>query len=571
MILQSLYNYYNQLRDSNQQLLPPYGFAKVKIHFVLVLNENGEIVQVQDIREQNKGKYYPKELLAPEGVIRSSGILPNFLWDNSGYVLGFAKGKRTLDKFDAFCDFHHELGDNIEDNGIQTVLKFLDNWKPENISTLEYHEELDGANLTFRLDGEYEYVFEKGKVKEAWIRYKELNVSDFISCCLITGERRPISKLHNPIKGVKGTSSSGGRLVSFNADAFISYKKEQSFNAPVSERAMFAYTTALNYLLHPANKHNLKLGNTTVVYWTEKPSPVEDIFGLVFNPPENEALLKDVSLYFEAIKEGKKPERINASDKFYILGLSPNRSRISVRFYYVDTIDAINKNLLLHFTDMNIVKRFNDEPDIYSIGIWRILKEIAPQRKIENVSPLLEGAFLKSIITGSRYPISLLTAIINRIRADHAISYLRTALLKAYLVRKARINKEKTEVKMALDNDLKNIAYRLGRLFAVLEKAQADAIGNANATITDRFYSTASSSPRTVFPQLLRLAQHHFSKSKSGNWYSKLVEDILLEVEEFPAYLNLENQGLFALGYYHQKKDLYTKKEKEENQNVQRD
>ena len=565
MILQALYNYYYRIREEEEPLISPFGFARAKIHFVIVLSKHGELLQIQDIREQGKGKYYPRELLAPEAVIRSSGILPNFLWDNSGYVLGFSGGEATPEKFDSFRALHHKIGDDIDDVSMQTVLRFLDTWVSENITELEYYDEIDGANLTFRIDEENEYVFEKEKVKKAWLNYKEENSSDIIASCLITGNKKPIAKLHNPIKGVKGTSSSGGRIVSFNADSYISYKKEQSFNAPVSERAMFAYTTALNYLLHPLSKHNFKLGNTTVVYWTEKPSPAEDIFGLVFNPPEDQDLLKDISIYFEAVKEGKNPLGIEASTKFYVLGLSPNRSRISVRFFYADTVEEISKNLMFHFSDMNIIKDFENEPDIYSIGIWRLLRETAVQKKTENIPPLLEGYLLKSIITGNSYPINLFTAVINRIKADHNINYLRASMLKAYIVRKARIKKEKTEVKMALNSDLKNVAYRLGRLFAVLEKAQADAIGNANATITDRFYSTASSSPRTVFPQLLRLAQHHLSKAKSGGWYSMLIEEILKEVDEFPAYLNLENQGMFALGYYHQKKDLYTKKEKEES------
>ncbi|MCD6121145.1 MAG: type I-C CRISPR-associated protein Cas8c/Csd1 [Spirochaetales bacterium] len=565
MILQALYNYYYRIREEEEPLISPFGFARAKIHFVIILNRQGELVQVQDIREQEKGKYHPRELLAPEGVIRSSGILPNFLWDNSGYVLGFTKGVPTPEKFDSFRTFHHKIGDDVDDVSMHAVLKFLDTWTPEKTTELEYYDELDGANITFRMDGENEYIFDKKTVKNAWLNYKEENSSNIIAYCLITGDKKPIAKLHNAIKGIKGTSSSGGRIVSFNLPSFISYKKEQSFNAPVSERAMFAYTTALNYLLHPLNKHNFKLGNTTVVYWTEKPSPVEDIFGQVLNPPEDKTLLEDISLYFKAVRVGKIPLGIDTSTKFYVLGLSPNRSRISVRFFYADTVETINKNLMFHFSDMNIVKDFENEPDIYSAGIWRLLRETAVQKKTENISPLLEGSLLRSIITGSDYPITLFTAVINRIKADHNINYLRASMLKAYIVRKARIKKEKTEVKMALNSDLKNVAYRLGRLFAVLEKAQADAIGNANATITDRFYSTASSSPRTVFPQLLRLAQHHLSKAKSGGWYSMLIEEILKEVDEFPAYLNLENQGMFALGYYHQKKDLYTKKEKEES------
>jgi len=568
MILNALYDYYNRRLLDESQSIPQFGFGTIKIHFVILLDKEGNLLNINDLRVIKQDKYFPKEIIGPEAVIRSSGINPNFLWDNSGYVLGFTKDKEeniilTQNKFEAFKELHNSIGKTTNDEGLKAAIKFLNSWDPANYESLKDYKEIASANLTFRLSGTQNYIFESEKIKQAWLQYRKNQASDFISTCLVLGKRRNISKLHNPIKGIKGTSASGGRLVSFNADAFISYNKTQSYNAPVSEEAMFAYTTALNKLLHRESRNNFLLGNTTVVFWTDKPSQMETIFGFLLNPIEDETLLNDLNIYFEALKAGKRPFEIEADTRFFILGLSPNRSRISVRFFFTDTVENIDRNLRKHFKDMEIIKSFENDPDIYHIGIRRILKEIAVQGKTENIPPLLEGALFKSIITGVSYPQNLLALIINRIRAEHKINYIRAATIKAYLNRKNRITNINMEVPMSLDKNISNIAYRLGRLFAVLEKVQQDAIGNANATITDRFYSTASSSPRTVFPQLIRLSQHHLSKVKSGSWYSQLIEEILEGVNEFPAFLNLENQGYFALGYYHQKRDLYTKKNKE--------
>ncbi len=585
MILRALYDYYNRLIESNEEKIALYGFSPAGIHFVLIIEENGKLVQVQDIRRVENGKTYPVNMIVPENGKRTSGIKPNFLWDNSGYVLGFtwnSKDNKVIlskKKFEAFKAFHNKLlgKKKINDTSLKAVVKFLNQWNPDKYKEIENYSEIGSGNITFRLNGQQQYAFESEEAKNIWFRYREQNASDFEGTCLVTGEQDvKISRLHNSIKGVKGTSPSGASIVSFNLEAFTSYNKTQSYNAPISERAMFAYTTALNKLLSKGSKNKFVLGNTTVVFWTDKPSKMETIFGSIFNPVEDESLTEDIKNYFEALSQGKRLfEGVEANTKFYILGLSPNRSRIAIRFFFVDTIENIDRNLRTHFDDMRIVKQFENDPEIYTVGIWQLLKELAIQGKVENLSPLLEGELLKSIITGHSYPSALLSMVINRIRAtdkrskkSDSISYIRAALIKAILKRKNRLLKNnKMEVSMALDKENMNVPYRLGRLFAVLEKIQQDALGNTNTTITDRFYSTASSSPRTVFPQLIRLSQHHLAKIKSGIWYSSLMEEILEGVNEFPAFLDLENQGFFALGYYHQKRDLYTKNNKEESIN----
>ncbi|MEA2066723.1 MAG: type I-C CRISPR-associated protein Cas8c/Csd1, partial [Thermotogota bacterium] len=250
--------------------------------------------------------------------------------------------------------------------------------------------------------------------------------------------------------------------------------------------------------------------------------------------------------------------------KFYILGLSPNASRLSVRFWYISTVKDIRRKIGQHFKNLAITKNYENELEFP--GIWHLIRETAVQGKSENISPLLAGAFMRSILTGLMYPSGILIATLERIRAEQKINYLRAALIKAYIVRKSRFqNKEEREViGMSLNKEEENIGYRLGRLFAVLEKAQKDAVPGANTTIKDRYYGSASTTPSIVFPQLLNLAQHHIQKSKYGMIVDKQIEHIVQDIQKFPPHLSLEEQGIFALGYYHQKQDLYKKMDKKE-------
>ena len=565
MILQALNQYYERLKDDPQTDIPLLGFGNQKIHFALVLDEKGNLVQIRDIRDKVKNKPIPVSLTVPMiGKKRSVDIEPNFMWDNTGYVLGRdAKGKeeRSLKCFGVFRALHHDVGDAIQDRGLAAVLRFLDSWQPEDAPALDHWEEMAGANLIFQLDGERMYIHDHPAVKEAWRRYCAEEEPEVIATCLVTGEETSIARLHPPIKGVKGkgVQPSGASIVSCNLDAFLSYEKKQNFNAPVGERAAFAYTTALNHLLRFESRQKIRIGDATTVFWTERASPIEGFMGVILNPRDDAADLADVRLFLEAARDGKQLPGIDDLDlQFFILGLSPNASRLSVRFWHASTVGDISSRIGQHFRDLDIVR---SERDKEFPGMWQLLKETAVQGKPENIPPLLAGALMRSILTGTAYPQSLLSVLIGRIRADQTINYMRTAMIKACLSRKYRIHNITKEVSMSLDRESTNIAYRLGRLFAVLEKAQKDAIPGANTTIKDRYYGSASATPSVVFPQLLRLAQHHLQKAEYGGWTDKVIEEIMQGIEKFPAHLSLDDQGMFAIGYYHQRQAFYTKSE----------
>ncbi len=397
------------------------------------------------------------------------------------------------------------------------------------------------------------------KFRDAWLKYYPKTSSDQFATCLVSGKKTPIARLHPKIKGVRGSQTSGASIISFNLDAFLSYGKKQNFNAPVSEGIAFAYTTALNHLLRFESRQKVQIGDTATVFWTERESPIEGFMGMIFDPQDNAGDTMDIRLFLEAVRDGNMPSEIGDPDiKFYILGISPNASRLSVRFWHVSTVGDISAKIGQHFKDLSIIKNYDSDPEFP--GIWQTFKGNRNLAKKRTISyPVLAGSVIRSILTGVAYPQSLLTAVINRIRADQKVNYLRAALIKACLVRKYRITNKSMEVNMALNKESTNFAYRLGRLFAALEKAQKDAVPGANTTIKDRFYGSASATPRTVFPQLLRLTQHHIQKAEYGRNTDKMIEEIMQGIQEFPAHLSLDDQGLFAIGYYHQRQAFYPK------------
>ncbi len=569
MILQALNEYYERLKGDPEAGIAQPGFSNEQISAVIVINRQGDLVQFKDIRSGEGRKKSPVFMIVPNSFKRPASKAhekPFFLWDNTGFVLGRDdKGddEKAKLKFKYFKLLHQKLLADSKNEASQALLNFLEKWDINRCESLPKWDELIGKNVVFQIDGEMEYLHQKNVLKQIWINSRgdgSIKYTDGI--CAVTGTQAHIPNIHVSIKGVKNAQPSGASIISFNQDSFCSYGKEQNYNAPVSKEVAFAYTTALNYLLKKNSRQKIQIGDATTVFWTEKDSPVEKLFGIALDPHDEE--LSDnaeITNYLKAIKVGKLPDNIDENIKFYILGLSPNNSRLSVRFWYVSNVGDVSEKLGQHFQDLQIQKQFTDKDPEYP-GLWRLLNETTNKKSKDGPPPLLAGAVMQSVIQGTLYPQTLLSLILNRIRADQSINYIRAAIIKAILVRRARIfNRKEMEVSMSLDTNNKQPAYLLGRLFAVLEKVQQDAIPGANSTIKDRFYGSASATPRIVFPQLLRLAQHHISKAEYGGISDKKIEEIICDLPEFPAHLSIEQQGLFAIGYYHQRQDLFKKRE----------
>ncbi|MDH4450299.1 MAG: type I-C CRISPR-associated protein Cas8c/Csd1 [Rhodoferax sp.] len=575
MIFQALNDYYLRKCDDPDpaQRLPPFGLEQKEIPFLLEINAAGELLQLRDTRELQGKKKVARSFRVPIGVKRASNIAANFLWDTVEYVLGVdTKGKpeRVVEQHAAFRARISALPEVVrEDAGIQAVTRFLDRidlaqlqLQPAWADALE-----SNAVLSFMLHGDLELVCQRPAVVNA-----ALNVSTGDDApqamCLVTGAQASVERLHTSIKGVWGAQTSGANIVSFNARAFESYGKteRQGENAPVSRAAAFAYTTALNHLLRKDSTQRIQVGDASTVFWAEKQDAFEDIFGDIFNDNPDDGT-SAVQTLLNAVHSGTW----GASDentRFYILGLAPNVARISIRFYHCVTLGELGQRIAQHFKDLSLVRSSRD-PQYPSL--FRLLAAVAVQSKADNIPPNLGGAIVDAIFAGvnTPYPSMWLNAAVGRCRAERNVNYLRAAAIKACLnrqMRQARLSLSKSSLEQEflpmLDFSNLNPAYRLGRLFAVLEKIQEEASPGLNATIRDRYYGAASSTPVAVFTTLLRLKNAHVKKLTPGRvtGFEKLLGDVLGPVNDFPKHLPLADQGRFALGYYHQRQDFFTKK-----------
>jgi CRISPR-associated protein Csd1 len=568
--LASLVRAYERMRDA-----PPFGYSVEKIGFLISLNEDGSPAGPPiDLRERDGKKKTPRLMLAPQPAKRTSGIAPNFLWDKSSYVLGVTagEGKRTAEERAAFVKRHEEALRDIEDEGLRAWLAFLRSWAPEDFERLGWPEEMKDQNIVFALESERRdniRIHDRPAARMLWARLSA-QADKTEAVCLVNGEHGPIARLHPAIKGVWGAQSSGASIVSFNLDAFTSYGHDQGDNAPVSEAAAFAYTAALNRFLEKGSGHRIQIGDASTVFWADASdaaavSEAEGFFAALLGADgvDEAAETKKIAVILDAMRQGKRlktptPE-LPQGVRFHVLALSPNAARLSVRFFIEDDFGEIAKRYLEHVERMRV-----EPPPEQTPSVWRLLIETASQHKSENIPPQLAGDWLRAILTGAPYPLTLLSTVLMRLRADHEVNVLRVAMLKSVLARNFEM-----EAPVALDPDNDDPGYLLGRLFAVLEKTQLLALGNVNASIKDRYYGSASATPRSVFPLLIRMNVHHQGKAEReskglAGYFAQQLSEIMDKLPaEFPAMLNLQRQGTFALGYFHQMNRRKTTEHKE--------
>jgi CRISPR-associated protein Csd1 len=575
-VLRALVSYHERISDA-----VPRGFQKKEIPFVIVVDREGKFSGLEDTREMEGRKKTARSFNVPrrEGM-RASGISPNLLWDNPSYVVGKPKLDPTKDRDkqvnraseqrEAFVEALKEAfsGPSI-DEGIEAVRLFLERGDYSGLVSHSDWKEVEegGLNLSFRMKGDLGLVCERPAVIAKIVGSSHSNSSDSISTrtCLVTGEPDKPVRLHAPIKGVWDAQSSGANIISFNLSAFNSYGKVQGLNAPVGKKAEFAYTTALNSLLAKGSRHRFQVSNTSTVFWAANIHPVEewmaDLFGM---PPDSQAKedTDTIPTIYAAPRKGTAVSDKNDLTPFYILGLSPNASRLAIRFWHAGTVGEVVRNIETHFDDIKLVHG-NNERD--QLSLFRLLSSTALQGKSENITPNLAGDVMKAVLNGTPYPRTLLSAAIRRTRAEQKVTYPRAALIKAVLARTARYyGKSEKEVGMALNESNTNKGYLLGRLFAALERAQASASPGINATIRDRFYGGASSTPVAVFPHLMKLKNHHLAKIENVGArinIEKLIGRVVDGLDDFPAHLDLADQGRFAIGYYHQVQEFFRKKE----------
>lgn len=580
MILQALVDYYEQLSAQGRIAKP--GWAKVKVSWALEIDENGQLLDVLPLRTPSGDgkKMLPREMELPAPVKRSSGVSANFLWDNSSYLLGMdnkGKGKRTAECFAAAGYLHQKLLSVVESPAAAAITAFFQTWDPKqgaHVTAFSEHREnlIAGDNLCFFFHGAS--VADDPLIRKAWENAYENTVDGETEFCLITGQKTVPELVHPAIKNVRDAQSSGAALVSFNAPSFCSYGKEQNANAPVSRYAAFAYTSALNQLL--ADREHVKvIGNTTVVYWSKSAEKqYQDAFAALFDGTDNTVTDEDLNALMESVAAGK-PYRYEGlplapDNDFFILGISPNAARLSVRFFYRSSFGQLVQNLKQHYSDIQIVSDHRSKWDI--TPLWALLRETVNQ-KASDKSPLpqLAGDVMKSMLQGSRYPETLLNQTMLRIRAEHEISRGKAGIIKACLIRNTETHPERESIKevttVSLNTESSYTPYVLGRLFAVLEGTQQAANPGINATIKDRYFNSACATPAAVFPILLKLSNSHLKKLDTGKsiYLSRQIGELTDKMgTNFPAHLTLQEQGAFILGYYHQTQKRFEKKNNNE-------
>jgi CRISPR-associated protein Csd1 len=586
MILQALNNYYQRLLARGEEGLAPFGYSPEKISYEILLAPDGRVVDVTDIRDTSGKKPLPCLMNVPQPEKRTVGIKSNFLWDKTSYVLGVSATSKRADKeHEAFKTLHRESLAGTDDTGLKALLAFLAAWTPERFGEPQsrFSEEMLDANMVFRLDGEKTYLHERPAAQA--IRARLLAGQDGEAAaqvsCLVTGERMPLARLHPAVKGVYGAQSSGASIVSFNLESFTSYGKSQGENAPVSEQAAFAYTTVLNHLLRRSehNRQRIQIGDASVVFWAEaddaeQAQEAEFTFeSLLEDPPDDSQEAARVREVLDQVAKGRPLSELNPKlqdgTRMYVLGLAPNASRISIRFWEAGTLGTFAQRLAQHERDM----RIEPVPWKTAPAARRVVLATVPNRegampKMDDAFNNLVGEFMRAVLSGGLYPRSLLANTLMRIRTDGNLSGLRAAICKGILAREQRlgINTQNEEVPVSLDKESTSPGYRLGRLFAVLEAVQRAALGGqVNATIRDRYYGAASATPASVFPVLLRNAQNHLGKlrrEKPGlavNMEKDIGEIVDGLPEHFPRSLRMEAQGQFAIGYYHQSQSRFRK------------
>lgn len=586
MILQALTQYYENLLRLRKINRP--GWSKQKLNYSLLLSKEGELLQLlhlqQEVQRGNKTVLGPQEMWVPSPVKRSSGIRPNFLCDTSSYLLGVdGKGKadRSIDCFAASKALHLQLLKEVDSPIARAIVRFFEHWDPSQAASHpalqeDWEELLKGGNLTFSLSEQF--AAQDPAIADAWTRHYEDSSADAEPIrCLVTGQTGTLARLHPSIKGVAGAQSSGASLVSFNAPAFCSFEHEQGANAPVSDYAAFAYTTALNTLLADRNRVS-RVGDTTILCWAAGgESAYQDCFLMsIFNDSYTE---NDILNTLHHLSKGESIQwddtRLSPDTRFYVLGLAPNAARLSVRFFWQNSFGALARNLERHYQRLEIIRPSFDK--FPTLPIWRLVLETvrkaSPGSRAPEPHPRLAGDLLLAVLNDTLYPATLLNGVELRIRAERSVSRGQAAILKAYYTKYLEQFQPDSPMKEALTVQLNEqtnyLPYLLGRLFAVLEGLQQRANPGINTTIKDRYFNSASATPAIVFPQLINLAQKHLNKLDGGLavYYDKQITELSSRITQtLPTRMSLAEQSAFQLGYYHETQRRYTAKTNKEEQ-----
>jgi CRISPR-associated protein Csd1 len=567
MILEALYNYYKQQSSDPERMIATEGFEWKEIPFVIVIDRYGNFIALDDTRDFKMKR--SKTYLVPKSIGRSgsnSWMTSFLLWDHYGYVLGHPKGddiksiELAKKQLYTFFEKIKSLPEPVRnDDGVGAIISFYNKKESKKVyNAINWKEcqKIIGCNMSFRLDVDSILIPCRQSIR-SYIESQDMNYPDEEKAtCLLTGMYSSIARIH----GDTPINKDSKKIVSFQRNSgYDSYGKEQAYNAPTSKAAEFAYTTALNALLARDSRNKIQLGDITIVFWSERKNAFEYCFPSFFSFPKESDPESDVKAVSFLEKNISSPHTDEFSNRFFVLGLGPNAARISVKLWVETTVGQIQDALQKHYDDVDIIRSVYDTGH-YSV-FW-LLSSLSVENRIENIPSNLGANIIRSIITGDKYPVMMLQQTIMRIRTTRSVRRMQAGILKAYLNRSGRVllNNEKERIYMSLDETNISMGYLLGRLFAVLEKIQENAIPGINGSLRDRYYGSASSMPMAVFPRLFKLKNYYLDKMKIKglrNKYEKLLTDIINRMPpDMPRQLSMEDQARFAIGYYHQKSDF---------------
>lgn len=585
MILQELNNYYERLLADPERDVPARHWSVEKAAWEFRLSGDGKLLGAYRLTA-GEGKELRKfvSLRVPEHATRSgTGMLPFFLCDNVAYLLGYDE-KRGSEKLTSARALHEAVLRGCEDEGARAVLRFFERDDRDADLDESVRSELaeGGGFAVFRLEDDRWRLHERPAVAAAWTSYCDAQAAgEVVGRCAVTGEEGPLARLFPQVTGVPGAQSAGASLVSFNLQSFESYGKSQGYNASVSEAAAFNAGSALRYL-YADRDHRVRIGETTVVFWADRPAPVEDKIVLTMLDPdeldrtaEDQETAKEVRAALENMERGLPLTGVDVKTRYFVLGLAPNAARLAVRFFETSTLGRMADNFGAYLRDVSMA-------DVRARSLRTLLLQTAPMGSSDQLPSTLVNGCMNAMLTGRAFPQALYYEVLSRMRSDHARRNSwdigqRAALLKACLVRKARLEVENSNGRNGVDNERSldvnldkertNRGYVLGRLFAVMEHAQRSALGEVSATIRDRYIGAASTTPARVFPHLLHNTQHHLSKLSKFNYglyvkFEKANDEIMGKLDGpvlFPKTLDAEDQGEFFVGYYQQRVDLWKK------------
>ncbi len=572
MILKALYDYYHRSGDA----VAPFGLEYKEIGFIIVIDKCGKFLRFEDRRIDKKSA---QQFLVKKSVGRSSAPVANYLYDNSKYVFGYSD-KGDMEKihkyFEVFKAKVKEIYDAFPGNeDIKSVYTF---YQQDSLAIVEamqndplWNDIVKNLNkkystFSFLIEGDTKIVASKTEL----IKLIDDNQKETGELCLITGKKSKAVELTTATK-ILGSQETA-KLVAFQVNSgYDSYGKSKGYNAPISEEAEFAYTTALNHLLRSDSHNKFVVGSRTYLFWASSNSEASkesenSLYALLGRVEEDDDPNKRIELVrntFLSIYHGKLSA--NEDDKFFILGLAPNSARIAVVYWSEIPLRGFAGLISEHFLDMEMVD-IRKEKKPY-VGLHSILGSVTLGGKSSDATPNLPDAVVKSIFQGLPYPVSLFQSCIRRIHAEQSVNIVRAAIIKAYLNRLNR-NNDNEKLDIMLDKENQNQGYLCGRLFAVLDKIQEDT--NGIHSIRERYMNSASATPAMVFATILNLSTHHLEKLSVGGQikYEKLKQEIVskLDANGFPLHLDLQDQGRFFVGYYHQRQDFFISKENKESE-----